>query len=70
MEEIFTYREDEILIIFKECNSLQELKKTRKLLGYLNRHGVQAHRPVISKIYNMREKQLSQNIGYGRNNKN
>lgn len=53
-----TYRDDEIVLIFKACNSIPELDKACKILGYLNTAGVQTYNPVIGNLRHIRTEEL------------
>lgn len=66
----YTYRQDEIVLIYASCNSLPELDKANAIIGYLNTLEVQDYQPVISELRYKRETELIKKINHGKNNNN
>lgn len=58
MTGTITYRDDEIVAIFAQCKTQADLDKASHIIGYLNIVGAQTYRPVVSKLYMMRSKEL------------
>lgn len=59
---VYTYRQDELILIFSACKSLPELDKAASLLGYLNTLGAQDYQPVISEMRRKKETELINKI--------
>lgn len=57
-----TYRDDEIVVILSNCNSLVELHTAKNAIGYLHRIGEQEYRPVVYKLFQLRENELIRNL--------
>lgn len=53
-----TYRDDEIVLIYKHSQSIEELNHASRQIGYLNIIGAQQSRPVIAKLYMMRYQEI------------
>ncbi|WP_417200076.1 hypothetical protein [Bizionia sp.] len=58
MTGTITYRDDEIVAIFANCKTVAELDKASTIIGYLHVLGAQTYRPVVSKLYMLRSKEL------------
>ncbi|OBQ56073.1 hypothetical protein JJL45_05330 [Tamlana sp. s12] len=53
-----TYRDDEIVTIYANCNTIEQLDTASASLGYLTIIGAQTYRPVISKLYMLRASEI------------
>ena len=58
MTGTITYRDDEIVAIFADCKTVAELDRASRIIGYLHVIGAQTYRPVVSKLYMLRNKEL------------